>query len=120
MSDARPHDEASEVEALTEQDEVQEGASPDAQHDAAETVVESDGGDDADREADLGAGAPEEPTADETGGGSSTGADASDASEDASASEPGAGATDDTGQDVEDAGTGTADTTDDPQLDSPD
>lgn len=96
MSDARPHDEASEVEALTDQREVQEGASPDAQRDAAETAVE-DGGVDADREVDLDSDEPEE-----------------------SGAEAGADATDATGQDVDDAGTGTADTTDDPELDSPD
>lgn len=96
MSDARPHDEASEVEALTDEREVQEGASPDAQRDAAEPAVE-DGGVDADREVDLDSDEPEE-----------TGA------------EPGADATDATGQDVDDVGTGTADTTDDPELDSPD
>ena len=73
MSDARPHDEASEVEALTDQREVQEGASPDAQRDAAETAVEGDGVD-ADREVDLGSGAPEE-------SGSEPGADATDATD---------------------------------------
>lgn len=94
MSDARPHDEASEVEALTDQQETDEAASPDAQRDAAEPSVDAD---DHGTGVVRGAGAPEE-----------TGADA------------GAGDTDATGQDVDDAGTGTADTTDDPQLDAPD
>ena len=79
MSDARPHDEASEVEALTDEHETDEGAGPDAQEDASATSVDG------------------------TEAGGERVADA-----------------DETGQRVEDAGTGTADTSDDPQLDAPD
>ncbi|SDH50461.1 hypothetical protein [Agrococcus jejuensis] len=96
MSDTTPHDEPDEVEALTGQTESDESAGPDAQRDAAEPA-QQDGGVDADREVDLGSGAPEE-----------------------SAADPGVDDTDVTGQDVDDAGTGTGDTTDDPELDSPD
>ncbi|QCR20439.1 hypothetical protein [Agrococcus sp. SGAir0287] len=74
MSDARPQDEPSEVEALTDEHESDEAAGPAAQEGAAATDLDGEGG----------------------------------------------AGTDDTGQPVEDAGTGTADTSDDPQLDAPD
>lgn len=101
MSDTTPPEEPDEVEALTGHDEVDEAASPDDDRPASPPTV--DGGIDAEREVDLGSGEPE-PTDD----GADDGTDASVPDTDA------------TGQDVEDAGTGTADTSDDPKLDSPD
>lgn len=118
MSDARPHDEASEVEALTEQDEVQEGASPDAQGDVAETAVE--GGESGSSGSGSASGDASDGEATDGSAGDSASDVGASADADASAAEPSVDETDDTGQDVEDAGTGTADTTDDPQLDAPD
>lgn len=116
MSDTTPHDEPDEVEALTGTAEADESAGPDAQRDAAEPA-QQDGGIDADREVDLGSDEPEESGAEPD---ADLGADLGSDEPEESGAEPGAGATDATGQDVDDAGTGTGDTTDDPELDAPD
>jgi hypothetical protein len=105
MSYSRPHDETSEIEALTGQTETYEAASPDEERPAVEPSVE-DGGVDAEREVDLDSDEPESDT--DTDG------------DDPELEGTGLDDTDDTGQAVEDAGTGTGDTSDDPQLDSPD
>lgn len=98
MSDSRPVGEANETEALTDETEVHEASSPDDERPAAEPTMDS--GIDAEREVDLGDGAPE----------ASSEATSDDDVDD----------TDATGQPVEDAGTGTGDASDQAELDAPD